>query len=172
MFILPLLHLGLVPCSRTQIHMLGFLWHMDINLTMGPVSLHHDVVIFNIIFSGSLDDGLHYSVFFACSSYNLCISALCLLISLTNNMNLFQLMIAFAKVMTALPTVELDPPTISMTFGVNDSPLAGRDGTHVSHEFFLLIAVTFNMCCYFTLFATIYVLVMHFVDVTVFLNFW
>lgn len=34
--------------------------------------------------------------------------------------------------MTALPTVELDPPTISMTFGVNDSPLAGRDGTHVS----------------------------------------
>ena len=39
--------------------------------------------------------------------------------------------------MTALPTVELDPPTISMTFGVNDSPLAGRDGTHVSCEFFL-----------------------------------
>jgi len=34
--------------------------------------------------------------------------------------------------MSALPTVELDPPTISMTFGVNDSPLAGRDGTHVS----------------------------------------
>lgn len=34
--------------------------------------------------------------------------------------------------MTPLPTVELDPPTISMTFGVNDSPLAGRDGTHVS----------------------------------------
>lgn len=33
--------------------------------------------------------------------------------------------------MTALPTVELDPPTISMTFSVNDSPLAGRDGTHV-----------------------------------------
>lgn len=33
--------------------------------------------------------------------------------------------------MTALPTVELDPPTISMTFGVNDSPLAGRDGTYV-----------------------------------------
>jgi len=34
--------------------------------------------------------------------------------------------------MSALPIVELDPPTISMTFGVNDSPLAGRDGTHVS----------------------------------------
>jgi hypothetical protein len=43
--------------------------------------------------------------------------------------------------MTALPTVELDPPTISMTFGVNDSPLAGRDGTHVSREFFLF-------CCH------------------------
>ena len=36
--------------------------------------------------------------------------------------------------MTPLPTIELDPPTISMTFGVNDSPLAGRDGTHVSFE--------------------------------------
>jgi len=33
--------------------------------------------------------------------------------------------------MTALPTVELDPPTISMTFGVNDSPLAGLDGSQV-----------------------------------------
>lgn len=40
--------------------------------------------------------------------------------------------------MTALPTVELDPPTISMTFGVNDSPLAGRDGSHVSSAFFFL----------------------------------
>lgn len=38
----------------------------------------------------------------------------------------------FLQVMTALPTVDLDPPTISMTFGVNDSPLAGRDGTYVS----------------------------------------
>lgn len=36
-----------------------------------------------------------------------------------------------SQVMDALPTVELDPPTISMTFGVNDSPLAGRDGSHV-----------------------------------------
>ncbi|XP_050206333.1 uncharacterized protein LOC126655959 isoform X2 [Mercurialis annua] len=36
------------------------------------------------------------------------------------------------EVMNALPTVELDPPTISMTFGVNDSPLAGKDGTHLT----------------------------------------
>ncbi|CAM8934918.1 unnamed protein product [Rhodiola kirilowii] len=36
------------------------------------------------------------------------------------------------EVMTALPTVELDPPTISMTFGVNDSPLAGQDGTQLT----------------------------------------
>ncbi|KAL6538271.1 hypothetical protein OROGR_012259 [Orobanche gracilis] len=34
--------------------------------------------------------------------------------------------------MAALPTVVLDPPTISMTFGVNDSPLAGRDGTYLT----------------------------------------
>ncbi|XP_039058843.1 50S ribosomal subunit assembly factor BipA isoform X2 [Hibiscus syriacus] len=40
--------------------------------------------------------------------------------------------VANAEVMTALPTVELDPPTISMTFGVNDSPLAGRGGTHLT----------------------------------------
>lgn len=40
--------------------------------------------------------------------------------------------IANVEVMTALPTVELDPPTISMTFGVNDSPLAGRGGTHLT----------------------------------------
>ncbi|KAM1244355.1 hypothetical protein ACFX1X_036157 [Malus domestica] len=38
--------------------------------------------------------------------------------------------VASVETMTALPTVVLDPPTISMTFGVNDSPLAGRDGTH------------------------------------------
>lgn len=37
--------------------------------------------------------------------------------------------------MIPLPTVELDPPTISMTFGVNDSPLSGRDGTHVSNYY-------------------------------------
>ncbi|XP_039119771.1 50S ribosomal subunit assembly factor BipA [Dioscorea cayenensis subsp. rotundata] len=40
--------------------------------------------------------------------------------------------VANVEVMAALPTVELDPPTISMTFGVNDSPLAGRDGTHLT----------------------------------------
>ncbi|XP_019083022.1 PREDICTED: uncharacterized protein LOC104700367 [Camelina sativa] len=40
--------------------------------------------------------------------------------------------VASVEVTTALPTVELDPPTISMTFGVNDSPLAGRDGTHLT----------------------------------------
>ncbi|KAJ8747547.1 hypothetical protein K2173_013082 [Erythroxylum novogranatense] len=39
--------------------------------------------------------------------------------------------VANVEVMAALPSIELDPPTISMTFGVNDSPLAGRDGTHV-----------------------------------------
>ncbi|KAL3848809.1 hypothetical protein ACJIZ3_010691 [Penstemon smallii] len=40
--------------------------------------------------------------------------------------------IANVEVMTALPTVDLDPPTISMTFGVNDSPLAGRDGSFLT----------------------------------------
>ncbi|EYU30790.1 hypothetical protein ABFS82_08G207800 [Erythranthe guttata] len=40
--------------------------------------------------------------------------------------------IASVEVMTALPTVVLDPPTISMTFGVNDSPLAGRDGIYLT----------------------------------------
>nr|VDD14324.1 unnamed protein product [Brassica rapa] len=40
--------------------------------------------------------------------------------------------VASVEVTTALPAVELDPPTISMTFGVNDSPLAGRDGTQLT----------------------------------------
>ncbi|THU70665.1 hypothetical protein C4D60_Mb08t27360 [Musa balbisiana] len=40
--------------------------------------------------------------------------------------------VANVEVTTALPTVQLDPPTISMTFGVNDSPLGGRDGTHLT----------------------------------------
>ncbi|KAM7271744.1 hypothetical protein ACFE04_030958 [Oxalis oulophora] len=40
--------------------------------------------------------------------------------------------VANPTVAAALPTFELDPPTISMTFGVNDSPLAGRDGTHLT----------------------------------------
>jgi len=30
-----------------------------------------------------------------------------------------------------LPAQPIDPPTISVTFGINDSPLAGRDGTRV-----------------------------------------
>jgi len=32
---------------------------------------------------------------------------------------------------TPLPAQPIDPPTISVTFGINDSPLAGRDGTKV-----------------------------------------
>jgi GTP-binding protein len=32
---------------------------------------------------------------------------------------------------TALPAQPIDPPTISVTFGINDSPLAGRDGSKV-----------------------------------------
>ncbi|KMZ73236.1 hypothetical protein ZOSMA_150G00390 [Zostera marina] len=40
--------------------------------------------------------------------------------------------VANMEVMTVLPTVDLDPPTISMTFSVNDSPLAGRDSTHMT----------------------------------------
>lgn len=56
-----------------------------------------------------------------------------------------------------MPTVELDPPTISMTFGVNDSPLAGKDGTHVSHVSFslfrsllclLFFAISFAAFCH------------------------
>ncbi|PYF13163.1 GTP-binding protein TypA/BipA [Rhodobacter viridis] len=31
----------------------------------------------------------------------------------------------------AIPSQPIDPPTISVTFGINDSPLAGRDGTKV-----------------------------------------
>lgn len=56
--------------------------------------------------------------------------------------------------MAALPTVELDPPTISMTFGVNDSPLAGRDGTHVS------LRICFQ-CVYFVLELVIFILYFH-----------
>jgi GTP-binding protein len=33
------------------------------------------------------------------------------------------------EVDTALPAQPIDPPTISVTFGINDSPLAGRDGS-------------------------------------------
>ncbi|WP_282091722.1 translational GTPase TypA [Epibacterium ulvae] len=32
---------------------------------------------------------------------------------------------------TALPAQPIDPPTITVTFGINDSPLAGRDGKKV-----------------------------------------
>ena len=35
------------------------------------------------------------------------------------------------EVDTALPSQPIDPPTISVTFGINDSPLAGRDGSKV-----------------------------------------
>ena len=35
------------------------------------------------------------------------------------------------EIETALPAQPLDPPTISVTFGINDSPLAGRDGNKV-----------------------------------------
>ena len=35
------------------------------------------------------------------------------------------------EVETALPAQPIDPPTISVTFGINDSPLAGRDGSKV-----------------------------------------
>jgi GTP-binding protein len=35
------------------------------------------------------------------------------------------------EVDTAIPAQPIDPPTITVTFGINDSPLAGRDGTKV-----------------------------------------
>ena len=35
------------------------------------------------------------------------------------------------EVDTALPSQPIDPPTITVTFGINDSPLAGRDGIKV-----------------------------------------
>ncbi len=35
------------------------------------------------------------------------------------------------EVETAIPSLPIDPPTISVTFGINDSPLAGRDGKKV-----------------------------------------
>jgi len=40
--------------------------------------------------------------------------------------------IADPAVTTALPAQPIDPPTITMTFSVNDSPLAGREGDKVT----------------------------------------
>ena len=39
--------------------------------------------------------------------------------------------IAGPEVDTPIPAQPIDPPTISVTFGINDSPLAGRDGKKV-----------------------------------------
>ncbi|CAK4084964.1 unnamed protein product [Aphanomyces euteiches] len=36
--------------------------------------------------------------------------------------------IANPEVLMSIPSPQLDPPTISMTFGVNDSPIAGKEG--------------------------------------------
>lgn len=57
--------------------------------------------------------------------------------------------------MTTLPTVELDPPTISMTFGVNDSPLAGKDGTHVSNAC-LSFLILLQHSCYSKILACVF----------------
>ncbi|NNE79482.1 MAG: translational GTPase TypA, partial [Silicimonas sp.] len=38
---------------------------------------------------------------------------------------------------TPLPAQPIDPPTISVTFGINDSPLAGRDGKKVQSRVIL-----------------------------------
>ncbi len=39
--------------------------------------------------------------------------------------------IAAQEIDTAIPAQPIDPPTISVTFGINDSPLAGQDGKKV-----------------------------------------
>ncbi len=36
------------------------------------------------------------------------------------------------EVLTPLPAQPIDPPTLAMTFGINDSPLAGQEGSKVS----------------------------------------
>lgn len=40
--------------------------------------------------------------------------------------------IAAVEVMTPLPARPIDPPTLAITFSVNDSPLAGREGTKLT----------------------------------------
>eukprot|EP00249_Psilotum_nudum_P022715 c28620_g1_i1 orf=1236-2924(-) len=40
--------------------------------------------------------------------------------------------VSSVEVTTALPATLMDPPTISMTFSVNDSPLAGHDGNQLT----------------------------------------
>ncbi|MCO5571830.1 hypothetical protein L7F22_025578 [Adiantum nelumboides] len=40
--------------------------------------------------------------------------------------------VSAVEVTTPLPATVMDPPTISMTFGVNDSPLGGRDGSQLT----------------------------------------
>jgi GTP-binding protein len=40
--------------------------------------------------------------------------------------------LASAEVTQPLPAVAVDPPTLSMVFSVNDSPLAGREGTQLT----------------------------------------
>ncbi len=46
--------------------------------------------------------------------------------------------VAAAEVAESLPTIEIDEPTVKMTFGVNTSPFMGKEGTHstsrVLHE--------------------------------------
>lgn len=36
------------------------------------------------------------------------------------------------EILTALPSLPIDPPTLSMTFSINDSPLAGREGSKLT----------------------------------------
>ena len=40
--------------------------------------------------------------------------------------------LAATKEQEAIPFVEIDPPTISMEFSINDGPLAGKEGKHVT----------------------------------------